>query len=72
MTYTGRRDSNTCSWPRCKRTDLCCAVPHPNDHTLTRGLCDRHFEVWHETQEPKARAALVLRIFGRKVRPVRP
>jgi hypothetical protein len=56
-----------CGWGKCRRGDICCLVPHPNDVTLLCPLCDDHFGKWHETQgEP--RKALVLRLFGKPVR----
>lgn len=72
MTTRGRDvDLETCGYPRCQSTAICCLVPHPDDHQLLRALCERHWDVWHQTQDPAARAALTFRIFRRKVRGAR-
>lgn len=72
MTTKGHdHDLETCGFPRCRSTEINCVVQHPNNPQLQRALCARHWEAYHLTQEPGARAALVLRIFGRKVKGVR-
>ena len=72
MTRLGRdTDLEVCGYPRCHSTTICCCVPHPDNHQLMRALCEKHWDVWHQTQEPAARAQLVFRLFHRRVRGAR-
>lgn len=53
-----------CRYPRCRSTDINCAVPDPCGEHDPAPLCDDHFDEWFRTsRDPAARAVFIFKLW---------
>lgn len=55
---------DVCQYPRCRKTDICCAIPDPAGDHEPAPVCDDHFDAWFQTcRDPAARAVFVFKLW---------